>query len=437
MDTIPIPQGSDPESTRILHRNFFVPDWPSVEELVGEDEADSKASSRDVLPGRAKDVFLRYDALASGMIGDQRLYHRSKLNEIRAVQKDIIECMTAPGRNERSNKVIFHSPSPWHTLLWLIKLQQRCVTSDDGGFTLLFRGHADVNWELTPSLKRLDEDHIRTEEIALMIFSKVMLAALVNTGLVSSSVTIESLAQHYGIRTRLLDFTTDPTVAVWFATRNDVKAAVGVVHTIGVPDAVERGAEFVFPPPFVERLYVQHGTFIDAREITSDELEEGCFTFSFDQSPESERYEIFRLEEPIEMYPFDPWIDRAVKASRSRAKLGNRQVVDPSAAAQEILSKIGYPRFVTENSVDRQYDRWIKECYHALYRLVVTIQGGAPSITIYTDVLDAFVRRNLEVCRILVTELEKGALERGNVADIGLAERLSESVKRHTLAEES
>ena len=45
VETVPLPEG--PDATEALLQDFFVPDWPSVEELVGNDDAGRGASEED------------------------------------------------------------------------------------------------------------------------------------------------------------------------------------------------------------------------------------------------------------------------------------------------------------------------------------------------------------------------------------------------------
>jgi hypothetical protein len=430
MDVVSLPSRSDPEYAAKLQRDFFIPDWLSVEDLLGEREASSQASPLQSLAVSARDAFLRYDALASGMIGDQRLYHRSVLGSLRSAQKDIAGCMAAPGTCKYPDGVLFHSPSPWHTLLLLVRLQERCMSASDGGFALLFRGQADANWQLESSFERLKKQDRKTERATLGIFSRLIKKCASSGGIPLPGIAVEALAQHYGIRTRLLDFTTDPATALWFATDRPGQASTGAVYALNVPQAVKRGGKLVFPPPFVERLYVQHGTFIDTRYISPRDLREQCFAFSFDHGSASDSYEVFRLGEPLTMYPRDPWIEAAVEASRASARSRAAKRVDLGEVVGGILRQIGSPSFLSDVAVDRQRKRWIKECYLALYRVAVAIHSGSPSITIFSSVLDAFARANQNVCRMLIPELRRHAVQQESEADVGLAEALEDAVLR-------
>ncbi|MGQ3096253.1 MAG: FRG domain-containing protein [Roseateles sp.] len=87
----------------------------------------------------------------------------------------------------------------------------------------LFRGHADADWELQSSLERVlgnewtSENARKFEDLSLERFkSKFHLYDKENVQPTSKLAWL-SLMQHYGIPTRLIDFTESPYVALYFA----------------------------------------------------------------------------------------------------------------------------------------------------------------------------------------------------------------------------
>lgn len=111
-------------------------------------------------------------------------------------------------------------------------------------FRPLFRGHASSTWALQPSAFRTDAAGIENRE---QLLAWRQTAQRLISPQPANQLAYLVLAQHYGIATGLLDWTTNPLVALFFAAQKVEGRHDGVVllidasrfQTIRSPDTVD------------------------------------------------------------------------------------------------------------------------------------------------------------------------------------------------------
>lgn len=130
----------------------------------------------------------------------------------------------------------------------------------------LFRGQSSASWGLVPGIARPVVRGVWTPDVALAAehtaFDLLVPAAAPHLQELerppSGVAEWWSVMQHYGVPTRVLDWTPDPDVALWFAARHHPESdgAVWMVHPSDVQDWMRKTyGDFRAPNPPGPRYY--------------------------------------------------------------------------------------------------------------------------------------------------------------------------------------
>lgn len=106
------------------------------------------------------------------------------------------------------------------------------LSQPDSAQDLLYRGMADSRWELLPSLMRIIAE--KPKRYALEHDLAVAFKSEIPTLFQDTHSSFETIAkmQHFGIPTRLLDFTLNPLIALYFACSEHPRTPGRVVFTM-------------------------------------------------------------------------------------------------------------------------------------------------------------------------------------------------------------
>jgi hypothetical protein len=227
---------------------------------------------------------------------DEQKYHfreRELAITAECEKDDVVLDLDRRSNNERGHLLI-HVPSPWHAAISLAAESRSWL---EGRYTfgklhqpLIFRGQADSRWPITSSFERRADLTPEFKKLWIYTFTELIERILCSPQHVMTELMFPSsaqydpdltagpgekahhvaTAQHFGIPTPYLDFTTDPAVAVWFACRGAQTASAPLASVFAAPLLFlgQHQSGLLMPHPYVGRLYRQRGLVV----ITDGEL---------------------------------------------------------------------------------------------------------------------------------------------------------------------
>lgn len=204
--------------------------------------------------------------------------------------------------------------SPWHAAIFLSEVQTQYISTNQGH--MIFRGQRDSEWGLITTIDRIkeDKDAYKRGLVEQILFATIMANLTTDLICVSKNLNFQlelpleaylPIPQHHGIPTPYLDFTADPAVATYFATRNSRDHGSASIYGYYLPqtDSSNKKINMRFVPPFIERPYIQKGIFSDStfsgdyKQILPPELE-----VQFPNSSDNSNFEVIQ-DGTVDMLP--------------------------------------------------------------------------------------------------------------------------------------
>lgn len=109
---------------------------------------------------------------------------------------------------------------------------EQVLSHKDKTNEMIFRGQSSCKFELKTSVGRIKEYNKELEKKLFVEFKKRYLSYTLERP--RTDLELLFMAQHYGIPTRLLDWTFNPLIALYFATAKDRYNCDGKVYMIGL-----------------------------------------------------------------------------------------------------------------------------------------------------------------------------------------------------------
>ena len=242
----------------------------------------------------------------------------------------------------------------------------------------IYRGTADQQWNLVPSLNRVCAHNLELESQLFRSFRKYGYAELAGY---EGFWKLLPVAQHHGLPTRLLDWTYSPLVAAHFATEDiGCYDRDGVIWCLNVTDFKR-----YLPSPLQKKLSDK-----DSNIFTVEMLEKLVPNFDAMRAMGDEPYALFfepssMIDRIINQYAlFSVVSDPAVLLTDilKKRRIPCRKIIIPKEVKLEIRDKLDYIN-ISERMIYPGLDgvcRWITRRYSALGPLYNTRpqRGGAP-----------------------------------------------------------
>jgi len=328
----------------------------------------------------ARDLYrdLQYKAIA--WFGPRPAFDSTLASDVAALRERIAYAL---GEITRVGERKYICPSPWHAAIQLLQLQDRSLSAPGlAQQSMIFRGQSDYRWPIVASLRRQGVDASR-EKRYFDAFAAVFDRFLQRqnpyegdgppVGHPYDPDLHRAAAQHYGVRTDLIDFTTDPCVAIAFGNATPRR---GVASVFGLPlrAATRNDLRILLPHPIFSRLYLQRGLFIECNDRYSPQtFRELCVEVVF---PVDNEFRVVRNSAPIDLLPHDAYFESLIEHVRALIDGGEVLRFD-EAMCDRILDSAGRVPTSIDEAAHLQSDS-LQQLWQMMYTLVVLnrAEGG-------------------------------------------------------------
>lgn len=226
----------------------------------------------------------------------------------------------------------------------------------------IYRGIEDISFSLNPKLNRICAHNLNLEEAVIRSFRKYGYADIKDTG---SFWQVLAMGQHYGLPTRLLDWTYSPFVAAHFATENiNAYNQDGAIYTLDLGEAQKQLPEVLKKELAVHDTQIFTISLLDKHAENLKEFEalsEEPFFIFYEPASGSDRmanqYALFSMCSKTDV-SFEELLEKNCEESL-------KKIILPKEAKLEIRDKLDYIN-ISERLIYPGLDgicRWITRRY--------------------------------------------------------------------------
>lgn len=158
--------------------------------------------------------------------------------------------------------------SDWHEFISVLaNLSHNC------GHRLWFRGQRDYDWKLLPSIRRDVYNRPGVEQYMATNFMVETRRRMQNTPNAYERASWLELMQHYGLPTRLLDWSASPLIALYFALCKEsaTDSALWVLDPQSLNSWMQMGP-YLYPMDYKTMEPFWNGAFDENKDIRSEKI---------------------------------------------------------------------------------------------------------------------------------------------------------------------
>jgi hypothetical protein len=282
-----------------------------------------------------------------------------------------------------------HVASPWHAAIFLQCIQERLLEHVPGKVhsSPLFRGLSDPGYSLITSMDRAPNRPLARNQARCF----ALLMQQLGNHSVQLDLPVEvfrAVSQHYGFATNLMDWTPDPTVAVYFANRPS-GSSKGIIYLGTVDHFLERNLKILLPPPLFERILLQRGVFV---EVTGPLEPSKLLRITFDKAP---GYCVYQADARVDLLTEPKWSDHARNFILSSADEKTTPPADLWKAWVDSDLAFHFSKETPRFIADQEVPRWLDFYEDMRYWLACAMSESEEIFR--KDVVDAIERDNADL----------------------------------------